>query len=82
MTLRDDLIAAKPLIDTPEKWSYLGGWDALLTVAGEERAFAAYDMLEQQTPRTDHHYRYFENDRANSHADIMDVWDRAIKAAS
>lgn len=80
MTLKDDLVAARSLIDTPEKWAGLGGWKALLQAIGEERAYPAYEALERITPNELHHYRYYENDLDTTHADIMALFQRAIDA--
>lgn len=81
MTIKDDLIAARKLIEKPADWERLGGWNALLRVAGEEGAFPAYELLEQMTPTKLRHYRYYEIDPARTHGDIMRLFDRAINAA-
>lgn len=84
MSLKDDLIAAKALIDTPEKYRSSGGvWQAMLHYwrGDTDESDAAYIALEAQVPRQDHHLRYYENDPATTHGDIMALFQRAIDAA-
>lgn len=87
MTLRDDLIAAKALIDTPEKWTeYYDVHDAIWSVvkAGPDhnaRLLRCIDALaEFLPPRFKHPGRYGQH-RTTTHADIMALFDRAIEAA-
>jgi len=98
MTIRDDLIAAKALIDTPEKWwkgPAIGPAGEMCAVRACEKAVGlppmgmhddpygrAYEMfiaLNGKTPRGFVVSTY--NDMPDTaHADIMAVFDRAIKA--
>jgi hypothetical protein len=97
MTLRDDLIAAKALIDTPEKWckgSYhnSGAHDAHCVI-GAARAIAPYYAGNRQQllleaiagslpPRRRAKYLWQWNDApSRSHSEVMALFDRAIAAA-
>lgn len=96
-TLRDDLIAAKALIATPETWwrgdtrSYGPGCEcaatacqaATHTVTGE-RVFAMTRALEAAMPPSWTGYRSiidFNDSPYTSHAEILATFDRAIAAA-
>lgn len=107
MALRDDLIAAKALIDTPEKWSHgtalsyqdgntrICAWIALhraINTTGG-RLMAVYDAIYSALPVWWHIRAAFRDEvrdawiirfndhRSTKHADIMALFDRAIKAA-
>lgn len=80
-TLVEDLKAARALIDTPAQWRYIGSWNACISAVGEGRAFVIYDRLESEVPRPGRHLRYYENDPATTHNDILALFDRAITAA-
>lgn len=97
MTLRDDLIAAKALIDTPEKWGK--GPDGLNCPAQgacamnacaslpPPAAWYATLALQAELPSGDWNERMlpvaaYNDDPATTHADIMALFDRAIEAAS
>lgn len=90
MTVRDDLIAAKALIDTPEKWcqgTATAGYGARLCAiraAGGARyrnkdavaaLKAALPIGEKSLPR-------FNDSPDTTHADVMALFDRAIEAAA
>lgn len=97
-TLRDDLIAAKALIDTPEKW-IKGNWQdadgcrfcalgAAIAVCRKGSWLPVQDALEQSLPSGFYAPEFARavatyNDLAStSHADIMALFDRAISKAS
>ena len=95
MSLRDDLIAAKALIDTPEKWRhgyFLNGdamcaLRALETVAGSADFYTlpTYAALCRALPadwlaQWGPESAGVYNDRS-AHADIMSLFDRAIASA-
>ena len=82
MTVKDDLIRARQLVRTEPMWRLYGSWNALIQAVGEERAFPAYNALEDQVPRTDRHLRYYENEPGVAHSDIVALWDRAIAAST
>jgi hypothetical protein len=98
MTVRDDLIAAKALIDTPEKWTkgaFSNGkgcrcaMGAVMTVRGGDSYIARKPLaaLRRQLPaefiREDvFDVSSFNDDTATTHADIMALFDRAISKAS
>ncbi len=72
MGLREDLIAAKALIDTPEKWGSLGTVLAFKTACGRygKRILAARRAFGAQHPQQ----------AIITHADLMHQFDRAIAA--
>lgn len=96
-TLRDDLIAARALIDTPEKWGKGRNRKALsdgsycYCTAGAlwfglsydaDRASKCEDALIAALP----HARFagirtYNDDPRTAHADIMALFDRAIASA-
>jgi hypothetical protein len=97
MMLRDDLIAARSLIDTPEKWRKDDSTqhDNCCAIIAVERTqartiFAMYDALYLQIPqsfRTDDEepgvcVGEYNDAPATTHADIMALFDRAIQAAT
>lgn len=90
-TVKESLIAAKALIDTPEKW--IKG--ELHTKRGAQHCYCIYGALAQvvRTEEDDagvvralravapHRYlSVFNDDPATTHADIMALFDRAIAA--
>ena len=98
MTLHDDLVAAKALIDSPSKWTK----GAFRTSAG---CYCAYGAVIYSLPQDDDYsareldaadtlqaalpsrfstlsISMFNDRRATTHADIMALFDRAIAAAS
>lgn len=96
MSVRDDLIAARALIDTPEKWVRSGFWErskgamSLATALGQACAgdiVPAVRALEQELPER---YKTTSSilrplgvfsDRADTtHEMVMDVFDQAIAA--
>lgn len=91
--LRDDLIAARALIDTPEKWTK-GSYerDGCYCVAGALR-IAIFGGLDDNGPYWDR-YRtakrslhpsdviLFNDASETTHADMMALFDRAIEAAA
>lgn len=92
MTLRDDLVATRALIDSPEKWlkeelsNGRGGFciiGALTEINAPWRETKA--ALVAALPAAWNHGQYslvpFNNARTTTHADIMALFDRAIKAA-
>lgn len=95
MSVRDDLIAAKALIDTPEKWlgKESGNWEGTIIGALSDgvSAHQAYEpakaALVRQMPSS---FRCLPTayeaitayGDTHDHADIMALFDRAIEAAS
>lgn len=89
--LRDDLIAARALIDTPEKWGK--GWGterrgrecaatACVTIIPYGNGLSAMlDALRAQSPMPGEVWNY-NDDPSTTHADIMALFDRAIQAAT
>lgn len=74
MTVRDDLIAAKALIDTPEKWQEVNGIVVAVSLAvygTKNRAAVIRALRGARVP--------FGN---VSHADRMALFNRAIAATS
>lgn len=73
MSLHDDLVAAKALIDTPEKFAAMGKSHsaAIYEATQNWRGYVEADQALSQ-----HRVRGF------GHASIMDTFDRAIAAAS
>jgi hypothetical protein len=98
MSVKDDLIAAKALIDTPEKWGKGSGLRGPLrpqrcaihaacdmSAGSLWREDAVVDALTAALP-TGFLGRLlaladYNDDPSTTHADIMDVFDRAINAA-
>ncbi len=90
-TVRENLIAAKALIDTPEKWGK-GAYEpspgcfcilgALFEASGRQTAYGApYDAIERQLPWGNKSGIVKFNDAPETtHADIMALFDRAIAA--
>lgn len=93
MSLKDDLIAAKALIDTPEKWGK--GVGTYLRHSGPA---CAHEALRRASPTGHEHLRRhlklalpngfahasvpdFNDHPSTTHADIMALFDRAIEAA-
>lgn len=95
MSLKDDLIAAKALIDTPEKWIRGAFRNAhgycLLGAVREVAARKAPEACWYDSKMLDALWAHIPgpyanpvgfNDRPNTtHADIMALFDRAIEAA-
>ena len=94
MTLKSDLIAAKALIDTPEKWMKGGFWDEKRTcfcVAGALRETETklgefrrdmWRLVIEALPEWAAGYIPDFNDAPETtHADVMALFDRAIAAA-
>lgn len=93
-TVKENLIAAKALIDTPEKWAgaETGCWfGSILGSAAQtaESGSAAYEAVKAALVRQmPHPYRllatYYDAitafGDASDHADIMALFDRAIAA--
>lgn len=78
MGLRDDLIAAKALIDTPEKWREVG------TVTGALNDAMRFDdnaFIAARAFLRDLHGYLLTSDSFRSHAAVMALFDRAIAAA-
>ena len=89
MRLKDDLIAAKALIDTPEKWGKGNGRVSpqapRLCVLGACRrdadvAHALADALPNDWGG--HLVHQFNDHPSTTHADIMALFDRAIAKAA
>lgn len=97
MSLRDDLIAAKALIDTPEKW-IKGSWEreGCYCAAGALRkalnapmmpsglvdwAFWNYPAVVALDQLTADGIANFNDAPRTTHADIMSLFDRAIASA-
>lgn len=86
MTLRDDLIKAKALIDTPEKWlqgalkrnGCFCAMGAGLETRNDEVLFALQHHLPNPAWDT---IPGFNDAPTTTHADIMALFDRAIAAA-
>lgn len=90
-TVKDNLIAAKALIDSPEKWGK--GWPVAggamciymaTTTSTEETADCgeAEDALRSVCVERVGHDRlsHFNDAPETTHADVMDLFDRAIAA--
>lgn len=88
-TVRDNLIAARALIDTPEKW--LQGWfegpngtmdasEAVCRASGEDIGGDAYEAMCLVLPDGIDILSTFNDDPDTTHADIMALFDRAIAA--
>ena len=82
MSLKDDLIAAKALIDTPEKWEDCTLQNAVLQSIDldPDRWLAARHALLQCLPGHPGLVT-FQYDPDTTHADIMSLFDAAINAA-
>ncbi len=93
MTIKMDLIAARALIDTPEKW-HKGGWgkDGCFCAVGAVREVtrtSAYSVwatgaciaLEAAIEDGPRDVPSFNDRETTTHADIMALFDRAIEAA-
>lgn len=90
MSLKDDLIAAKALIDTPEKWRKGSfGWAGCYCAAGALRLVLgqnfevseAWGALWGALPPGERGVVSFNDDPSTTHADIMALFNRAIEAA-
>lgn len=91
MSLKDDLIAARALIDSPEKWGKgsprpfgcLCAMDALSRGVDLQpsRFVAARAALTASLKRGAKHVAQFNDWPSTTHADIMALFDRAIDAA-
>jgi hypothetical protein len=97
MTLQSDLIAAKALIDTPEKWGRgAGTWKGTLCAlealrqathhTGGMSQMPGWRALRDALPDESHFKQQsyvggYNDDPATTHADIMALFDRAINAA-
>lgn len=92
MTLKDDLIAARALIDTPEKWGKGVG-----TYCRSTGPACAHEALRRSKgPGHETLRKYlsavlpqgftftttFNDDPSTTHADILALFDRAIEAAA
>lgn len=73
MSLKDDLIAAKALIDTPEKFM---GFSMSRTAAVYEACATWQDYM-----AADHALAMHRVHGGTGHASVMDQFDRAINAA-
>ena len=94
MSLRDDLIATKALIDTPDKWAknptqFSKRKPGMCIVEAVRNATSSttdhidcHAQLTKALRRTGYSSLTMFNDaRTVTHADIMALFDRAIKAA-
>ena len=96
MGIREDLIAAKALIDTPRKWRRGGSiqngrscaWNAVYDATRRhdrlclaEVALAEAVPAERRQPSSQSTIIQFNDDPATTHADIMALFDRAISKA-
>lgn len=97
MSLRDDLIAARALIDTPEKWAKgndispeNGRYCAAVACNQFASAQVMFQALRAAFTASHAPARHilgvceifeFNDDPATTHADIMALFDRAIAAA-
>lgn len=92
MTLHDDLVAAKALIDTPEKWGK-GNYDkdgcmcamgALMAVTAASSwaviGTPIHVALTQALPDGQFAVVPFNDEDETTHADVMALFDRAIAA--
>lgn len=94
MTVKQNLIAARALIDTPEKWHRgsmrsdgcvcaMGAVADITKAAGRTGWISEtreYKALRAVLPRAFNHVPAFNDDPATTHADIMDLFGRAIAA--
>lgn len=89
MSTRDDLIAAKALIDTPEKWCK-GTMQIVRSVppynsycaVGACRSFAASDALTEELPEGFYMLSVYNDHPTTTHADVLALFDRAIASTS
>lgn len=94
MSVKEDLIAAKALIDTPEKWTknYFRTDDGCYCAVGAidaatrpdptfDRGDRAHAALLAALPEGALSITGFNDRRSTVHADIMALFDRAIAAA-
>lgn len=96
MTVKDNLIAAKALIDTPEKWAkgsmIIGDRLCVVGAIGVARKWDAqafetpeYAALDRSLPAinlTGYRVSRYNDHPNTTHDDIMALLDRAIEAAS
>ena len=90
MTLHDDLIAAKKLIEDPKAWVKDQGdrvtcWCAMTacgSIAPDDiyARNAMWDALRKQAPARFDYVADYNDHRSTTHADIMALFDRAIDA--
>ena len=90
MSVKDDLIAAKALIDTQEKWRQDGRYGLLSgSLCAEGACMTAtrsynqlVDFLYDALPGKNRwkSVAEYNDDRRTTHADIMALFDRAIAA--
>lgn len=93
MSLKEDLIAAKALIDTPEKWTKnyfrtdngcycaVGAMDAATRPDPTfDRGDAAHAALRASLPEGEKSITGFNDRSSTTHADVMALFDRAIAA--
>lgn len=87
MTVRDDLIAARALIDTEAKWCkgecIDGHYTALralrkVTAGDFRRYYDARTALEYEIPASVAFVTFFNDHPDTTHADVMALFDRAI----
>ena len=81
-SLKDDLTAARALIDSPKKRAATTVYGALRIIAGEEandRFYAMQAALREQLPARAKAISTF--DRPNHQRAVMALFDRAIAAA-
>jgi len=93
MTVRDDLIVAKALIDTPRKWRKDGQLaqgrmcvvNAIIEAVGPEHSWPCEAAICDELGFSDEVNREligaFNDHPRNTHADIMALFDRAIAAS-
>lgn len=96
-TVKDNLIAAKALIDTPAKWikgtseldgcfCAIGALNRISPPLGHYDDLTppdpAYEALVSALPDGECFVARFNDEPATTHADIMDLFDRAIAAQS
>lgn len=90
MSLKDDLIAAKAVIDTPEKWgkgltrNNPCSLEACWYVASPRERVRRDDMREALRSVIPDGYEGvadFNDSPETTHADVMSMFDRAISAA-
>jgi hypothetical protein len=90
MTVRDNLIAARALIDTPEKWvngalqsgNCRCAVGAALDATDYLSGWEAVNALAKQLPSPFHHVPTFNDHPDTTHADILALFDRAIAACT
>jgi len=79
----ENLIAAKALLDTPEKWDSMGIIGAINSVAGSGSA-SYFDVRKALMKELDRGRAtsliMFNSARQTKHKDIMGLFDRAIAA--